>query len=138
MTDPFRVLKGYSEALKFIKDYKPNVLFSKGGFVSVPVVLAAKKCHVPIIIHESDMTPGLANRICIPAAARVCCNFPETMQLLPAQKAVLSGSPIRKELLTGNKQAALEFTGLNEKKPILMMMGCIRIKGFIMRLMRQY
>lgn len=123
LTDPFRVLKGYSEALKFIKDYKPNVLFSKGGFVSVPVVLAAKKCHVPIIIHESDMTPGLANRICIPAAARVCCNFPETMQLLPAQKAVLSGSPIRKELLTGNKQAALEFTGLNDKKPILMMMG---------------
>ncbi|MCI6677219.1 MAG: undecaprenyldiphospho-muramoylpentapeptide beta-N-acetylglucosaminyltransferase [Clostridiales bacterium] len=123
LTDPFRVLKGYSEALKFIKNYKPDVVFSKGGFVSVPVVLAAKKCNVPVIIHESDMTPGLANRICIPSAARVCCNFPETMEHLPPQKAVLSGSPIRKELLEGNKEAALKFTGLTTDKPILMMMG---------------
>ena len=89
LTDPFRVLKGYSEALKFIKDYKPNVLFSKGGLRIRSRRFSSQKCHVPIIIHESDMTPGLANRICIPAAARVCCNFPETMQLLPAQKAVL-------------------------------------------------
>ncbi len=123
LTDPFRVLKGYSEALKFIKTYQPDVVFSKGGFVSVPVVLAAKKCKVPVIIHESDMTPGLANRIAIPAATRVCCNFPETVKLLPAEKAVLSGSPIRKELLEGSKEAAFKFTGLSSKKPILMMMG---------------
>ena len=77
-TDPFRVLKGYAEAMKLVKRYKPDVVFSKGGFVSVPVVLAAKHHKVPVIIHESDMTPGLANKICIPSAAKVCCNFPET------------------------------------------------------------
>lgn len=123
LTDPARVIKGYTQARKFIKTYKPDVVFSKGGFVSVPVVLAAKHCKVPVIIHESDMTPGLANRLSIPSASKVCCNFPETIKHLPEDKAVLSGSPIRKELLTGNKQAALRFTGLTSEQPILLMMG---------------
>ena len=82
-TDPFRVLKGYGEALKLLKQFKPDVVFSKGGFVSVPVVLAARHYRIPTIIHESDMTPGLANKICIPSAAKVCCNFPETFKYLP-------------------------------------------------------
>ncbi|MBQ0058344.1 MAG: glycosyltransferase, partial [Lachnospiraceae bacterium] len=79
VSDVFRVMKGLSEARKLIKQLKPDVVFSKGGFVSVPVVRAAAACHVPTIIHESDMTPGLANRLSIPTAAKVCCNFPETM-----------------------------------------------------------
>lgn len=82
-TDPFRVLKGFREAHKLIRQLKPDVIFSKGGFVSVPVVLAGKRCKVPVIIHESDMTPGLANKIAIPTAAKVCCNFPETLKSLP-------------------------------------------------------
>ncbi len=102
-SDPFRVLKGYWEALKLIKNYKPDVVFSKGGFVAVPVVMAAKHCKVPVIIHESDMTPGLANRLCISSAAKICCNFPETLPYLPKDKAVLTGSPIRKELLKGDR-----------------------------------
>ena len=110
-TDPFRVLKGFSEANKLIKSLKPDVIFSKGGFVSVPVVMAGKKCHVPTIIHESDMTPGLANKLSIPSATKVCCNFPETLNHLPKEKAVLTGSPIRKELLSGSKEAALKFCG---------------------------
>lgn len=122
-TDPFRVIKGFGEARRLIKLLKPDVVFSKGGFVSVPVVLAAKKCKVPVIIHESDMTPGLANKICIPSAARVCCNFPETVSALPADKSVLTGSPIRQELLSGSKEKALEFTGLNDKKPVLLVVG---------------
>ena len=77
-SDPFKVLKGYGEAVRTMKKLKPDVVFSKGGFVSVPVVLAAKHCKVPCIIHESDMTPGLANKLAIPAAWKVCCNFPET------------------------------------------------------------
>ena len=101
-TDPFRVLKGFSEANKIIKDLKPDVIFSKGGFVSVPVVIAGKRNHVPVIIHESDMTPGLANKISIPSATKVCCNFPETLKALPEDKAVLTGSPIRQELMTGD------------------------------------
>lgn len=124
-TDPFRVIKGYFQARKIIKAYRPDIVFSKGGFVSVPVVLAAhgvnKKC--PVVIHESDMTPGLANKICLRSADKVCCNFPETLQYLPKEKAVLSGSPIRSELLSGNKLNGYRFTGLSSKKPVLLMMG---------------
>ena len=103
-SDPFRVLKGYAEASRLIKKLKPNIVFSKGGFVAVPVVLAAKRRHVPVIIHESDLTPGLANKLCIPSATKVCCNFPETLKHLPEDKAVLSGSPIRKELFNGSRE----------------------------------
>ena len=122
-TDPFRVLKGFSEANRLIKQLKPDVIFSKGGFVSVPVVIAGKKNHVPVIIHESDMTPGLANKLSIPSAAKVCCNFPETVKSLPADKAVLTGTPIRQELLNGSKEAAREFCGFTADKPVLMVIG---------------
>lgn len=122
-SDPFRVIKGYAEARALLKKYRPDVVFSKGGFVAVPVVLAAKHYKIPTIIHESDMTPGLANKICIPSAAKVCCNFPETLQYLPADKAVLTGSPIRRELLQGDRLTGLNFTGLSAAKPIIMVIG---------------
>ena len=122
-TDPFRVIKGFSEARKLIKDLKPDVIFSKGGFVSVPVVLAGKRCKVPVIIHESDMTPGLANKIAIPSAVKVCCNFPETLDSLPKGKAVLTGSPIRQELLSGNKIAAMDMCGFTADKPVILVIG---------------
>ena len=122
-TDPFRVLKGFREANKLIKELKPDVIFSKGGFVSVPVVMAGKRRHVPTIIHESDMTPGLANKISIPSATKVCCNFPETLEHLPKEKAVLTGSPIRQELLEGSRSAALEFCGLTDDKPVILIIG---------------
>jgi UDP-N-acetylglucosamine--N-acetylmuramyl-(pentapeptide) pyrophosphoryl-undecaprenol N-acetylglucosamine transferase len=122
-TDPFKVIKGYVEARKIIKKLKPDIVFSKGGFVSVPVVLAAKKCKIPVIIHESDMTPGLANRIAIPAAKKVCANFPETMNHLPPEKAVLTGTPIRTELFSGNKIKGLDFCGFTANKPVLMIIG---------------
>ena len=122
-TDPFRVLKGLSEAKKLIRELKPDIIFSKGGFVSVPVVLAGKKNKVPVIIHESDMTPGLANKLAISFATKVCCNFPETMNYLPAEKAVLTGSPIRKELLQGNKLAGLNLCHFNTEKPVILVVG---------------
>ena len=122
-SDPFKVLKGFSEAAKLLKNLKPDVVFSKGGFVSVPVVLAAKQQRIPVVIHESDMTPGLANKLSIPAASKVCCNFPETLDHLPKGKAVLSGSPIREELLTGSREKALKFTGLSGTKPVLLIIG---------------
>ena len=123
LTDPFRVLKGMGEARRLIKILDPNVIFSKGGFVSVPVVLAGKKRHVPTIIHESDMTPGLANKFSLSAATKVCCNFPETLEYLPAGKAVLTGSPIRQELLTGDKYKAREFLGFISDKPVILIIG---------------
>ncbi len=122
-TDPFRVAKGYLQAKRFLKEYRPDVLFSKGGFVSVPVVRAAASLRIPYIIHESDMTPGLANRLCIPAAKKVCCNFPETMKLLPEDKAVLTGSPIRAELSRGNKLAGLDMCGFSANIPVIMVIG---------------
>lgn len=122
-TDPFRVIKGYSEAKKFVKEFKPDILFSKGGFVSVPVVLACKKYKVPIIIHESDMTPGLANKISIPYARIVCHNFPETKNYLPEGKSRLTGSPIRVELMKGDKNAGLKLCGFTSDKPVIMVTG---------------
>ena len=122
-TDPFRILRGYFQSRKILKKEKPDVIFSKGGFVAVPVVLAAKHRHIPVIIHESDMTPGLANKLCIPSARKVCCNFPETLKYLPSEKAVLTGSPIRKELLSGSPLSGYKFTGLSSKKPVLLVIG---------------
>lgn len=122
-TDPFRVLKGFTEAKKLMKELKPDVVFSKGGFVTVPVVIAASRRKIPTFIHESDMTPGLANKICIPFATKVCCNFPETISNLPKDKAVLTGTPIRQELLTGSKEKGLAFTGLSPDKPVILIIG---------------
>jgi len=122
-TDPFRVLKGFTEANKLIKTLKPDVIFSKGGFVSVPVVMAGKRNHIPTIIHESDMTPGLANKLSIPSASKVCCNFPETLEHLPEGKAVLTGSPIRQELLQGSKEAARKLCGFTSNKPVILIVG---------------
>lgn len=122
-SDPFRVIKGYGEASRLMKSLKPDVVFSKGGFVSVPVVVAAKNHKIPAIIHESDMTPGLANKICIPSAAKICCNFPEAMEHLPKDKAVLTGTPIRQELFQGNSLEAIKFTGLDANKPTILVVG---------------
>ena len=122
-TDPFRVIKGYFEAKKILKKLHPNVVFSKGGFVTVPVVIAAKKLHIPVIIHESDMTPGLANKLSIPSASKVCCNCPETIEHLPKGKAVLTGSPIRQELFQGRKETGLKLCGFQADKPVLLIIG---------------
>lgn len=122
-TDPFRVVKGYFQARSILKKLKPDIVFSKGGFVTVPVVQAAKNLHIPVIIHESDMTPGLANKLALPAATKVCCNFPETISCLPQGKAVLTGSPIREELHHGNRLDGMKFCGFTADKPVLLIIG---------------
>ncbi len=122
-SDPIRVLKGLTEAVRILKRLKPDVIFSKGGFVAVPVVIAARDLKIPTIIHESDMTPGLANKLCIPSAKKVCCNFEETLALLPASKAVLTGTPLRHELYEGDRAKGLEYCGFNDKKPVIMVVG---------------
>lgn len=137
LTDPFRVIKGYGEAKKFLKTYRPDVVFSKGGFVSVPVIRAAGSLHIPCIIHESDMTPGLANKLCISAAQKVCCNFPETLKLLPEGKAVLTGSPIREELFRGNKVAGLDLCGFTANKPVIMVIGGSLGASYVNKVIRE-
>ncbi len=123
-SDPFRVLKGYSDALKILKKIQPDLVFSKGGYVTVPVVKAAKKLGIPVVIHESDITPGLANRLSFSSAKKICCSFRQTMDLLPGEKAVFTGSPIRSELLCGNRDKALKFVNMREGDyPFIMVIG---------------
>lgn len=145
-SDPFKVIKGYIEACKILKKLNPDIVFSKGGFVTVPVVLAAKKHRIPVIIHESDMTPGLANKIAIPAAKKVCANFPETVKYLPPEKAVLTGTPIRQELFAGNKIRGLDFCGFTANKPTILIIGGSTgsrainevVRGMLPTLLRDY
>ena len=136
-TDPFRVIKGMGEAKKLMKELKPDVVFSKGGFVTVPVVFAAKSCNIPVIIHESDMTPGLANKLELPKASRVCCNFPETKDMFPEGKAVVTGTPIRKELFNGNAVDAINFCGFTDNKPVILIVGGSSGSAVINRAIRE-
>ena len=122
-SDPFRVIKGYFQAKKLLKEINPDVVFSKGGFVAVPVVYAAKKRGIPAVIHESDMTPGLANKLCIKKATKVCCNFEATLSHLPAGKAVHTGTPLRKELFMGSRERGLEINGFTNGMPVLLIVG---------------
>ncbi len=135
-SDPFKVIKGYGQARTLLKKLKPDVVFSKGGFVSVPVILAAKHRKIPAIIHESDITPGLANKLAIPNSCKVCCNFPETLKYLPADKAVLTGSPIREELLSGNRLKGLTYCGFQSEKPVIMVIGGSTGSQFINKIVR--
>lgn len=124
-TDPFRVVAGVFQAWSLLGRLRPRLVFSKGGFVAVPVVLAARLRGIPVILHESDLTPGLANRLCIPFARVVCASFPATLDALPKGKAVLTGAPIRAELFRGDRLRGREFLGFPEadKRPVLLVMG---------------
>lgn len=122
LKDPFKVVKGLFEAYNLLRKIKPNVVFSKGGFVTVPVVLAARMLGIPVIIHESDITPGLANKIASKGAKVICVNFPETLKYV-GNKGVLTGTPIRKELFDGKAGVGRKLCGFEEDKPVLLVMG---------------
>jgi UDP-N-acetylglucosamine--N-acetylmuramyl-(pentapeptide) pyrophosphoryl-undecaprenol N-acetylglucosamine transferase len=121
--DPFKVMKGVLEAYLLLRKLKPHVVFSKGGFVSVPVVIAGWLNRIPVIIHESDMTPGLANKLSVSFATRVCVTFPETMKHVKEGKAVCTGLPIRDELLQGSAVDGLQLCDFHRQKPVLLVMG---------------
>ncbi|HCV9477325.1 TPA: undecaprenyldiphospho-muramoylpentapeptide beta-N-acetylglucosaminyltransferase [Staphylococcus aureus] len=121
--DVFKVLKGILDARKVLKKEKPDLLFSKGGFVSVPVVIAAKSLNIPTIIHESDLTPGLANKIALKFAKKIYTTFDETLNYLPKEKADFIGATIREDLKNGNAHNGYQLTGFNENKKVLLVMG---------------
>jgi UDP-N-acetylglucosamine--N-acetylmuramyl-(pentapeptide) pyrophosphoryl-undecaprenol N-acetylglucosamine transferase len=121
--DPFQVLRGVAQSYRLLRKIQPDIVFSKGGFVSVPVILGSRMNRIPVIIHESDMTPGLANRISIPFASKVCATFPETMEYLPKKKAEHTGSPIRDDILRGQPQKGRDRCGFHANLPILLVMG---------------
>ena len=122
-TDPAKILAGYMQAKRVLKKLRPSVVFSKGGFVSVPVVFAAHKLGIPVVLHESDYTPGLANRLCIPRANKICVSFSSTLNSIPEGKGVYTGLPIRETLLHGSREAGLKLCGFSGKKPVLLVMG---------------
>ncbi len=122
-TDLFRIAKGVSDSYSLLGRLKPDLVFSKGGFVSVPVVAAAKLRGIKVYLHESDLTPGLANKISSRFADKIFTTFRETMDLLPKEKSVLTGSPVRPTVLQGNKQKALDFLSFTSEKPIILIMG---------------
>lgn len=122
-SDPFKVIKGIFECISIMKSEKPDIVFSKGGFVSVPVVIGAHFCHVPVIAHESDLTPGLANRISERYCTKICVTFPETVDKIKDGKAILTGTPIRNKILEGSKLLGLKFCGFDGTKPVLLIIG---------------
>ncbi len=121
-TDPFRVLAGAEESVRIIRKLHPDVCFSKGGFVAVPVVWGAWRAKVPVVCHESDLTPGLANKLCSHFAKKIATTFPECAQAL-GEKAEMTGTPMRPELFSGNREEGLRIAGLDGKKPVLLMTG---------------
>lgn len=121
--DPFKVVKGIFQAFNIIRKKKISVVFSKGGFVSVPVVIAARFKRVPTIIHESDLTPGLANKIASKFAKKIVTTFPETVNYLPSQKTEHVGAVIRQELYEGNTERGWNLLNGNTGKPVLLIMG---------------
>lgn len=121
-TDPFRVIAGAFQSVGIISKLKPSVVFSKGGFVSVPVVVGAALCGVPVVMHESDITPGLANKLCKPFAKVVCTTFPECAKLL-GDKGLETGTPLREAIFSGTRERGLALTGFDGTRPILMMIG---------------
>ncbi|HZG57107.1 undecaprenyldiphospho-muramoylpentapeptide beta-N-acetylglucosaminyltransferase [Paenibacillus sp.] len=121
--DPFRVLKGVWQAYRLLGAIRPSVVFSKGGFVSVPVVAAAWLHRIPAIIHESDLTPGLANKLAMPLATKICTTFPDTTEQLPSAKALHVGAVVREELFRGEAVRGLTLCGFVRTKPVLLVMG---------------
>ena len=123
ITDPARILKGYAQAKKLLKQIGPSIVFSKGGFVAVPVVFAAASLGIPVVIHEADMTPGLANKLSMKKADHICCSFTETIKYLPEGKSTHTGLPIRAELKNGSREEGLRYAELNGEKPVVLSVG---------------
>ncbi len=122
LTDPFRVLTGFFQSLRILGRVRPDIVFSKGGFVAVPVVAAAWLKGIPVLAHESDLTPGLANRISALFARQVAATFPACARAL-GKKGVHTGTPMRPELFLGSREAGLAAAGFDGSKPVLLMMG---------------
>lgn len=139
ISDIFRVIKGIGEARRLIKKIKPDVVFSKGGFVAVPVVIGAHLNKVPVVLHESDITPGLANKLAMPFAKAVCTTFPEAVKAIPDNKGILTGTPIRDMIFNGSREKGVELCGFEDDKPVMLVMGgsqgSVKINNFIRELL---
>ena len=122
-SDPFKVMKGVFQASRILAKEKPDVIFSKGGFVAVPVVIAASMKRIPVVSHESDLTPGLANKLSAPFCDKLCVTFRESLSYVKDGKGILTGTPIRTEILEGSKIRGKEICGFKDNKDILLVIG---------------
>lgn len=124
LLEPFKLFYGMCDAYRLLGELKPDLVFSKGGFVAVPVVWMARLRKIPVVAHESDMTPGLANRLCMPFVQKFCANFPQLLKHVKnPHSVVVTGTPIRQSLTQGDMQRGLSLSGLNQEKPIILVMG---------------
>lgn len=134
--DIFKIIIGFFQSLFIILRLKPHIVFSKGGFVSCPVVWSAWLLKIPVIVHESDISPGLANRLSFPFSKKICYSFPETYNNIPKNKEVFTGLPIRKTIFEGNRNIGLKICNFNNEKPIVLVFGGSLGSNFINNVIR--
>lgn len=122
--DPFRIVAGIIQSFFLFNKLKPDVVFSKGGFVAFPVVVGAWLRRIPVIAHESDMSPGLANKLSFPFVNKICLTFDAAKKHFKQQdKIEVTGTPIRRQLFQGDKAKGLALCGFNQEKPCLLVIG---------------
>ena len=122
-SDPFKVIKGVAQAIRILSKEKPDVIFSKGGFVAVPVVIAASMKKIPVVSHESDLTPGLANKLSAPFCDKLCVTFRESLKYIKDGKGELTGTPIREEILKGRRILGKEICNFRQEKEVILVIG---------------
>lgn len=118
---PFKLISSINQAKKIIKNISPDIIFSKGGYVSLPVVIAGAKLGIPCVTHESDLSMGLANKLIAKKCNFVFTSFEQTAKTLP--NGVYTGSPIKNNLFLCDKKQGLEFFNFSGRKPILLITG---------------
>lgn len=124
VADLFRFARGYFQAREIIAEYDPDVVFAKGGYVSLPVGLAAHSLHYPLVIHESDSVMGLANKLLAKRADKVCVSYPvKSYPDLDREKLVYSGNPVREDIYGGKRENAIKELKIDPELPTIMVIG---------------
>lgn len=119
---PFKLIKAINKTKSILKEIQPDLIFSKGGYVSIPPCLAGNSLKIPIITHESDLSIGLANKIIAKKAKYLCCSFKSTAENY-GRNAIHTGSPVRKKITYGNKEIVIKRHKLTSKKPVILIVG---------------
>jgi len=141
LKDLFKIPIGVLQSLFYLLRFRPALIFSKGGYGSFPVTISALFLGIPVFLHESDIVPGLANRVASKWAKKIFISFEKT-EYFPLKKTTFVGNPIRGEILTGNKQRAKEIFNLTFEKPVILILGGSQgaetINDFILRILNEF
>lgn len=138
VVDIVKIPIGVLQSFFILLGFKPKAVFAKGGFVSFPVAVAAWMLRIPVLLHESDVVPGLANKVCAKFARKVCVSYEESRKYFRGKDVVVTGNPVRKDIVRGDKKRGAEFTGLHNKKPVLLVMGGSQGAKFLNDLVRDH